>query len=185
MELLDVIDSNNKLTGEIKSRKEIHENGIWHRHGSCWIMNMQGEILLQKRSMNKKRNPGVWSKTGGHIESGETVEVGLIREIEEEIGLHVREQELELLDINSSDCGKNKHFTYDYFIITNKILSEYILQKEEVEDVKYISVECIEEEVKRGNTKYTFTNWERESFNRKIEILKEKREIILKANYIK
>lgn len=46
MEYLDVVDENNK-------RNIIHEKEIWHREVAVWIMNEQGEILLQKRNQNK------------------------------------------------------------------------------------------------------------------------------------
>ena len=81
MELLDIVDENNILTGFSEERKTIHEKKLWHRHVSCWIMNEKGEILFQKKSNHKKINPGKWAKTGGHVNSGENVEDALLREI--------------------------------------------------------------------------------------------------------
>lgn len=49
MELIDIVDKNNKLTGEAEERKIVHEKCLWHRHVSSWIMNKKGEILLRCR----------------------------------------------------------------------------------------------------------------------------------------
>ena len=74
MELVDIVDENNELTGKVEERWKAYEKGLWRRTVSCWIMNENGEILLQKRTATKRRNPNKWSKTGGQVDAGETVE---------------------------------------------------------------------------------------------------------------
>ena len=64
MELVDIVDENNKLTGQVEERWVAYEKGLWRRVVSCWIMNKKGEILLQKRASDKRRNPNKWAKTG-------------------------------------------------------------------------------------------------------------------------
>jgi len=49
------------------------------------IKNLKGEYLLCLRS-KKCGNPETWHFVGGNIENGETVNVGLVREVIEEIG---------------------------------------------------------------------------------------------------
>src|SRR5574344_1958837 len=115
MELLDIVDENNVLTGEAKDRKIMHQQGLWHRHVSCWIMNKQGELLFQKRAACKDRNPNRWSKTGGHVDRSETVEQAVIREVEEEIGVTLTEKDLVLIEILKSKEKDNKYFAYEYF----------------------------------------------------------------------
>lgn len=47
-----------------------------------------GKLYLQKRPMNKLVQPGKWdTAVGGHIASGETIEIAMEREAFEEIGL--------------------------------------------------------------------------------------------------
>jgi len=56
------------------------------RPGACAVvLNDQGQVLLQKRSDN-----GFWGLPGGAVEPGESVTQGVIREVWEETGLHVR-----------------------------------------------------------------------------------------------
>jgi len=56
------------------------------RPGACAaVFNAHGDILLQQRSDN-----GFWGMPGGAIDPGESVTHGVIREVWEETGLHVR-----------------------------------------------------------------------------------------------
>ena len=87
MELVDIVDENNKLTGQVEDRWVAYNKGLWRRTVSCWIMNEKGEVLLQKRTANKIRNPNKWAKTGGQVDSGETVEEAIKAELLEESGL--------------------------------------------------------------------------------------------------
>lgn len=175
MELLDIVDENNVLTGEKKDRKTIHEQMLWHRHVSCWIMNEKGELLFQKRAACKERNANKWSKTGGHVDSGETAEQGVIREVEEEIGIHLEPKDLELIEVFKSREKTNKYFAYDYFVVVNYKIEEYTLQEEEVSEVKYFTIEEIEKFKKENNENYTFSKWNDDDFAGKIKLLKEKR----------
>lgn len=52
------------------------------------IYNSDGDILLAQRPPGKAM-AGLWEFPGGKLESGETPEVALARELEEELGLNV------------------------------------------------------------------------------------------------
>ena len=53
------------------------------------ILNEEGKIYLQKRSMKKDIQPGKWdTAVGGHIDYGEEVEEALKREAREELGIN-------------------------------------------------------------------------------------------------
>ena len=100
MELLDVLDENGNLTGRAEERKIVHEQGLWHIHVGVWIMNQKGELLFQKRSPNKIINPNKWTRTGGHVDSGETPIKGIQRETEEEIGVKIPLEKFENIGID-------------------------------------------------------------------------------------
>ena len=57
-------NENNKKLGYSVERSKAHEENLWHCHVSAWIMNYNGEILLQQRALDKKKNSGKWAKTG-------------------------------------------------------------------------------------------------------------------------
>ena len=54
------------------------------------ITNEQGEVLIQQRAANTHQG-GLWEFPGGKLEQGETVAVALEREINEELGITVRQ----------------------------------------------------------------------------------------------
>lgn len=183
MELIDVVDENNKLTGIVLDRKAIHEKGLWHRQVSCWIMNKEGKLLFQKRAVTKNKNPNKWALTAGHVSSGESTLIGVKREVKEEIGVNISEEKFELLfiDINNRKNYKENvphcYFGYNYFTVVNYMISDYTIQKEELQDLQYLSIEEIERLKKEENPNYTFINWG-EYYDKIIEILKQKRKMI-------
>ena len=180
MELLDILDENGNYTGKVEERKIVHEKGLWHIHVGIWIMNENGELLLQRRSPQKKRNPNKWTRTGGHVESGETPINGIVRETKEEIGVTLPLEKIEFMDIDKcapDNC--NHHFTYSYFIIVNYKIEDYTIQREEVSDLKYITIEELEKIKNNKDVNYTFSQWKNTEFI--IKFLKKKREEILQA----
>lgn len=180
MELVDVVDENNELTGEIVERMVAYEKGLWRRTVSCWIMNKKGEILLQKRATNKLRNPNMWSKTGGQVDSGESVEDAIFREVKEELGIEIPKDQIQVLECWKGSNINNKRFAYNFIFIVDYKIDDYKLQKEEVAEVKYFTIEEMEQIKKNNDLNYTFSKWDDEDFYREIEMLKQKR----KANSI-
>lgn len=53
-----------------------------------WIVNELGELLLAQRALDKRQDPGVWGPSvTGKVESGETYDETLAREVHEELSL--------------------------------------------------------------------------------------------------
>lgn len=183
MELIDVYDENNNYLGYSLERSKIHKKNLWHRHVSAWIMNYNGDVLLQQRALIKKKNSGKWSKTGGHVESGETCEESIKREVYEEIGLEVNDEEIENIDIFKSINPNEHYYAYGYIFFTDYKEKDFVLQKEEVKRVKYYTIEEIEDIRKKDDKNYTFCDWNEEGFSKQISLLKEYREKIKNRNY--
>lgn len=160
MELLDILDENGKLTGKKEERSIVHQKGLWHIHVGVWIMNEKGEVLFQKRSANKKVNPNRWTRTGGHVDSGEVPLVGVHREVQEEIGVNIPLDKFEFINIEKNNTTHSKHFTYNYFVRVNYKIEDYTMQKEEVADLKYITIEDMEKAIQENDRNYTFVDWQ-------------------------
>jgi dimethyladenosine transferase len=86
-ELFDVVDAGDRVI-DTRPRDDVHVNNLRHRAVHMLIFNSAGELLLQKRSIWKDRNPGLWdSSAAGHVDAGETYAAAAQREIVEEIGI--------------------------------------------------------------------------------------------------
>ena len=88
-EIFDVVNERDEVIGQ-KSRSEVHRLGLMHRAVHVLVFNARGQVFLQKRSMTKDRQPGLWdSSASGHVDAGEDYEACAVRELREEIGLHL------------------------------------------------------------------------------------------------
>lgn len=124
-------------------------------------------LLSKKRQTNTKRN-GIrvrvnnkWSITAGHVKSVEDVEDAMIREIKEEVGINCKKEDLDLILIakHSSYRGDNNNFRYGYFCRTNKKITDFTIQKEEVSELKYITLQELEQIVEKQEKSYLFPKW--------------------------
>ena len=110
---------------------------------TIYIKNQENKLLVQKRS---KLKGGKYGITSGHTFAQEEAKHGALREIKEEIGLTIKEQELKL--IYKTEINK---ITYNLYYIQKEIdLSKLILQKEEVENVYWYTIEEINNLIKRN-----------------------------------
>ena len=86
-ELLSVVDENDCII-DTCPRHIIHATGLRHRAVHILVFNEQGQLFLQKRSMKKDLNGGLWdTSAAGHVDAGEDYDVSAVREIEEELGI--------------------------------------------------------------------------------------------------
>ena len=150
MEYIDLFDQNNNPLKISKEKKQAHEDGDFHRTAHIWIINNHIELLLQKRSASKKSHPNCWDiSVAGHIKAGEEVLDGAIRELEEELGVEVKKDDLKYITtIKSTKNLKNMEFQYVYLLECNKKIDEYIFKDNEVSEVKYVYYEELEQMVK-------------------------------------
>ncbi|WP_336790525.1 NUDIX hydrolase [Paenibacillus sp. MMO-177] len=79
------------------SRTETHALGYWHRSFHCWLTRREENrrfVRFQLRQAGKDTYPGCYDITAaGHLSAGETVK-DAVREIEEELGVAARFEEL-------------------------------------------------------------------------------------------
>jgi len=86
-ELLSVVDENDCIIDSC-ARHIIHATGLRHRAVHILVFNDLGQLFLQKRSMKKDLNGGLWdTSAAGHVDAGEDYDISAIREIEEELGI--------------------------------------------------------------------------------------------------
>ena len=136
MELLDVYDNNGNKTGRtiIRGDKTAILNENEHiAVAVIFIENDNGEFLIQKSSQEKG---GVFSSTGGHVVSGEIPLETIRREVKEELGVDIDQEQIEEFGFLLYD----KPLRYLYYLKKNILIDSLTIQKEEVEYVEYMDV---------------------------------------------
>jgi isopentenyl-diphosphate delta-isomerase type 1 len=108
-EIFDVVNDRDEVIGR-QTRNEVHRRGLMHRAVHVLVFNARGEVFLQKRSMKKDRQPGLWdSSTSGHVDSGEDYDACALRELREEIGLAVHDSPRRVFKLSASAETDQEH----------------------------------------------------------------------------
>jgi isopentenyl-diphosphate Delta-isomerase len=85
-EMVVLVDEADREMG-LDSKLDAHVTGALHRAFSVFVLNAQGELLLQRRAAGKYHSPGLWANTCcGHPRPGEAVAVAARRRLHEEMG---------------------------------------------------------------------------------------------------
>ena len=176
MELLDVLDENGKLTGEVEEREEIYRRGLWHRSCHIWIINDNKELLVQKRNPYKQTFPNLWAiSVAGHVDSGETSRDTAVREVKEELNIDANKDEFEFLFTIKREMpykdSELRVFDDVYLFHKNIDCEQTKLQIEELTDIKYVYYEYLEKIFKENDKDYVPYTEEHEKL---FKILKER-----------
>lgn len=150
-ELIDVLDENGIKTGKILTREEVHQKGLWHRIIVVAIVNENNEILIQQRSNNKDKNPGMWDiSVTGHLSAGQDSLTAATREISEEVsvslGYSVEVKDFRFMfSFRKEEKVNDNHYDrqfYDFFILRQNGLrvDNLKFQDSEVQDIKFVSI---------------------------------------------
>jgi isopentenyldiphosphate isomerase len=139
-----IVDKEDKVIGSKERGTLDYEKDIY-RVAALWVTNSKNEVLLAKRALTKKHNPGKWGPAvAGTVDEGETYDLNIVKEAREELGLK---------DINPEKWIKNntvgkqryQHFTQWYRLKLDKSLDYFKLQEEEVKEIKWFNKDELKE----------------------------------------
>lgn len=162
-EIFDIVDEQGFPTGETIDRETAHREGILHRTAHLWLLRRRNEgveILVQKRSANKDSFPSCYDiSSAGHIPAGVDFKPSAIRELKEELGLDASEEELLYCGTRRIRGAKEFHgkmfcdnqVSNVYCIWRDVEPEDCTLQMEEVEEVRWISLEECKKQVEAEN----------------------------------
>jgi isopentenyldiphosphate isomerase len=149
-EYIDIVTKEGLPTGKSALKTEIHTKGYYHNTAHVWLYNKQGDILLAQRAASKMICPLLWDvSVAGHVDAGESIEHGAVREVKEELGLTLSENDLTKIGV--SECFQ----TYDNGIMDNEFHHTYIseltvkpidleIDKTEVAAIKLVSLKTFQ-----------------------------------------
>jgi isopentenyldiphosphate isomerase len=108
-EIFDVVNEADEVIGR-RPRGEVHQLGLMHRAVHVLVFNARGAIFLQKRSLQKDRQPGLWdSSASGHLDCGEDYDACAVREVCEELGLRLPDVPQRLFKLPASPETDQEH----------------------------------------------------------------------------
>jgi isopentenyldiphosphate isomerase len=148
-EWLPIVNEKGHVKGKIP--RSIAHNGskILHPVVHLQVMNTKGELYLQKRPPHKLVQPNKWdTAVGGHVGAGESIELSLQRESEEEIGL----KEFSAIPFKTYlwESEIEKELVFAFLVVTDKKLNP---DPEEVSEGRYWDLVDINKQI--GTGKFT------------------------------
>ncbi|MBR3295104.1 MAG: NUDIX domain-containing protein [Clostridia bacterium] len=164
MEWFDVVDENGIPTGKTVERSIAHRDGIAHRTAHIWIIRKgsegETEILLQQRSENKDSFPLQYdTSSAGHIRAGDEPLPSAVREMGEELGINVREEDLTFAgtflnkyeQVFHGELFRDNEISFVYIYEKPVDIRKLVLQEEEVKEVRWFSLSYVIEETRKHN----------------------------------
>tara|TARA_B100001093_G_scaffold402127_1_gene389874 strand:- start:216 stop:743 length:528 start_codon:yes stop_codon:yes gene_type:complete len=146
MEEVILVDKEDAVLGYME-KQEAHIKGLMHRAFSVFIFNSNNELLLQKRASDKYHSGGLWTNTCcSHPRKDENNISAANRRLKEEMGMECDLEKVFTFTYKARlDKGLTEHeFDHVFFGFTNQ---KPKINKQEVEDFKYISINDLEEAV--------------------------------------
>ncbi len=157
-ELLYVVDEFDTPLAPM-TRKEVMEQGHWRRTAHVWIINSKNEVLCQRRSMKKDMAPGKWeASVAGHLSPEDNYFTGAAREVNEETGLPIKAQHLELIKIYKDH--EFREYRGIFLCKWDAEKHEIISEEDEVSAVKFVKISTLKKYLSGKDN----TNWVKPSY---------------------
>lgn len=138
MELVDLYDENRLPLGRTAERSARKGPGEYRMVVHVCVFDSRGRLLIQRRTPEKVIFPNLWDvSVGGGVDAGEDSRRGAEREFREELGYPLDLSGLRPSVTVNFDGG----FDDFYILIRDLRLEELTLQREEVRDVRWASLE--------------------------------------------
>lgn len=139
-----IVDEHDNPIGSA-TKEEAWQQGLIHRAVRFSIYNSKGQLLVQKRSPNKKIFPNCWDNSAaGHVDAGETYEQAAVRELQEEIGITLPEAHLEFVGSYYVDAKDDwrilRRFTRYYTLTLDDPVPELKLAKDEITEIQWMDI---------------------------------------------
>ena len=166
MELLDICDERGEPTGQTVDRAVAHRDGVLHRTAHVWIVREKDgktQILLQKRSMDKESFPGLYdTSSAGHIPAGVDFLPSALRELEEELGIRARPEQLQEAGffriryekVFHGSIFRDNEFTRVYVYREPVDAGALRLQASEVDEVRWFDLDEVRQEIAHSRARF-------------------------------
>lgn len=163
LEFVILVDKDDNEIGTCE-KIDAHKKGLLHRAFSILIFNSAGQMLIQKRAQNKYHCPGLWSNACcSHPRPGENLLSAAIRRLNEELGIVCDLRHSDSFIYRTEFSNGLVEYELDHVFIGQSD-STPVLNKNEVEEFKWIYLEDLKTDVLDHPEKYT--SWFKAILNR-------------------
>ncbi len=139
MEMRDVFLKDGTFTGKSIPKHTPMQKGWYLLHAVIIMKTMDGQYVMQQRSLKAKYSPGEWDVTGGGVISGETSAQAAVREAQEEVGVTVEPDRLRHMLREVHYWGEDYGMICDYYAArVNLPEGGFRIAEYEVNDVKCV-----------------------------------------------
>lgn len=154
MDAVILVDDRDVEIGTME-KLEAHRKGELHRAISVFVFNSKGELLLQRRAQQKYHSGGLWTNTCcSHPMPGEPSEKAAKRRLREEMGIDLS-PEFSHKFIYKIDLD-NDLIEHEYDHVFKAVYDgQPTVNKEEVEDWKYIDLNSLRADMDVNPDRYT------------------------------
>lgn len=150
--MLSIYDSKMTYIGK-EDKKIVHQIGLWHKVFSGIMYNKKErkiyfQTIYPKEAYTFERDDFIDFSVGGHIEDNENVIDAGVREVGEELGIKITQNDLKFLGIRICNCDlsdtyKVREFQHFYAFETTKDLKDmsFLASDSEVKSVIEIDID--------------------------------------------
>lgn len=144
----DLVDKEDNLI-KVGTKEEAKKKKLFTRSVHIWLFNKKGELMICKRSSNKKTYPNqITSSAGGHVEQGENYKVAAKRELTEELCVLTT-----LKDLGRFDVVTQKERAIHHLFI-GKISKKVFPDPNEISSYSFLSLKDISKDMILRPRKY-------------------------------
>lgn len=149
-----VVDENDAVLG-LMEKMEAHRNPVLHRAISVFIVNSEGEWLLQQRALGKYHSNGLWTNTCcSHPQPGESSLDAANRRLAEEMGLKAElTEKFHFIYREPLDNDLTEYELDHVFVgVSNQVPN---INTNEVLSYKYIAYDDLKKDIETNPDNYT------------------------------
>lgn len=141
MEYLNLYDRKGNLTNEkgIRGEKTDKLVGIV----IIFIQNKEGKFLIQNTSKSRE---SIFATTGGHVSYKSDFKESVIKEVNEELGIDISNEKI--IEVNT--YIRERYIQKVYYLKKDIDINDITIQEDEVEYVKWLSIEEINNLIKNN-----------------------------------
>lgn len=161
MELFDAVDRHGNPLGFEIVRGQNNPEGIYHKVVQIFTFNQDNQLLITLRHPDKVFG-SLWEVTAGSVIKGESKTQGAVRELAEETGIVIAEDDLKLI----YTMIENDSIWYTYMVKTTVNEAEIRYQEGETVNHRWIDAKTFMSLVNDGSFPYPMkermlTHWDK------------------------